>query len=415
MRHGASINDRRNVKWRSTVAPLWSIHSWSRIGATTPRRRLTEEVLMTKLVAACTAAALLAGCTLTHPARVGEQITPAVIRNVDGRLEAFRVNGSGRLSHRYQMVGAAGGTWSGWEDLPGADLAGPVSVVRRQDNELELFARGTNNHLMRQARGAFGIWSAWTDLGGPASGEMVQDPSAVVGSDGRIQVFVLGSGRAAPAGNDNRIWSRTAVGPNQEQYGDWVMLPEGRFTGAPTAFVQGATTHVFARGLNSRVWHGSTTTPGRWTLVGGDGPGQGPEGNSRIVVVANTSGLPDVVVNSVDTHYAHAEAPNGQLSWRWSRFRLPGQSQGDPAAISSNGAVRVFARFTNHAAGSASHIGMIEAAEGDAASDAWLNLGGTPRSSPAGGDGMVAIVNQEGKVTFPVRLNGRMQWQETPE
>ena len=150
---------------------------------------------MTRLFAAVVAAVLLAGCTLTHPVRVGEQTAPAVIRNVDGRLEAFRVSESVRLSHRYQMVGAAGGTWSGWEDLPGADLAGPVSVVRRQDNELELFARGRNNHLMRQARGAFGIWSAWSDLGGPVSGEMVQDPSAVVLSDGRVQVFVLGKGK----------------------------------------------------------------------------------------------------------------------------------------------------------------------------------------------------------------------------
>lgn len=64
--------------------------------------------------------------------------SPVVVPNEDGRLQAFVRNAGGGVSTRWQLQ--VNGAWSGWADLQGDHVQGPVTAIVTYDKRIELFA-----------------------------------------------------------------------------------------------------------------------------------------------------------------------------------------------------------------------------------------------------------------------------------
>jgi hypothetical protein len=123
---------------------------------------------------------------------------PAVIANDDGRLQAFVVGTNNALYYKTQTA-AGSSTWSSsWTSLGGGIKADTSpDVARNSDGRLQVFVVGTNNALYYKTQTAAGssTWStSWTSLGGGLRAST--DPTVIANDDGRLQAFVVGTNNA---------------------------------------------------------------------------------------------------------------------------------------------------------------------------------------------------------------------------
>jgi hypothetical protein len=117
--------------------------------------------------------------------------------NKGGRLEVCTLASDGTLWHIWQL--SAGGAWSNWTSLgtpPTVDfLAYPPAMEVNVNGRLEAFAfgfsQGQNSlwHISQINPGS--NWSSWEALNAPDGHGF---PVTAVNGDGRIEVFVTGSG-----------------------------------------------------------------------------------------------------------------------------------------------------------------------------------------------------------------------------
>ena len=199
-----------------------------------------------------------------------------------------------------------------------------------QENLL-LFARGTDNALWYCSSVDGVTWSAWTSLGGTFSG----DPDAAAMGNGYVAVFVLGP--------DNNIWEiiRSASG----QWSSWIPLPGGgKFSSSPSAAARDSN-HlvVFARGMNNALYVKSllfmNSKVGQWsdwTSLGGVLK-TGPDAishlpGSLIVYVGNTNnGLSCRILADVNTDLF------GEANYQWSEWvDMGGSITFDPTAAATD-------------------------------------------------------------------------------
>ncbi|TMR29311.1 hypothetical protein ETD96_35815 [Actinomadura geliboluensis] len=98
---------------------------------------------------------------------------PVAHSSADGRIEVFARGADGHLWHVWQV--ARDGDWSNWQDLgrhrplPNGALltvAGDPAAHSSADGRIEVFVRGTDNHLWHVWQVARdGDWSDWEDFG----------------------------------------------------------------------------------------------------------------------------------------------------------------------------------------------------------------------------------------------------------
>lgn len=133
---------------------------------------------------------------------------PAVGMNPDGRLEVFVRGVDNALYHIRQL--SPGGPWSAFAKLGGQLTSGPF-VAHQSDGRLDVFIRGTDAgawHIKQSAPNS-SSWSGFSGLGGVLQGDHpYNSPSAALGPDGRVQIFVRWSDnslrtlvQSAPNGN----------------------------------------------------------------------------------------------------------------------------------------------------------------------------------------------------------------------
>jgi LmbE family N-acetylglucosaminyl deacetylase len=135
-----------------------------------------------------------------------------------GHVQAFVVQ-SGSLLTWWQ----SGEGWAGPVNLgdAGGMLVGAVSVVRRDDGRLQVFARRDDDRIVTLAQGATGSWPAdWESLDTPNYNEVdarqpeLGAPVAVAGADGLLEVFVRDS-----TGGVSARWERSPG-----DWSDWAKL-----------------------------------------------------------------------------------------------------------------------------------------------------------------------------------------------
>ena len=117
---------------------------------------------------------------------------PVVVASAGGHLSVFTVGTNNQLYYKTQ-TSPGSSTWSStWTSLGGPLRANtdPV-VIANSDGRLQVFVVGTNNQLYYRSQTAAGSssWtSSWTSLGGAIRADT--SPAVARNNDGRLQVFV---------------------------------------------------------------------------------------------------------------------------------------------------------------------------------------------------------------------------------
>jgi len=150
--------------------------------------------------------------SLGKPSSANAFFTPSVSKNDDGRLEVFTVGTDGALWQLWQV--APNGTWSNWASLgnpPTANVQSAPCVIKNQDGRLEAFnicSDGALWHIWQITPG--GVWGSWGSLGMPYNSVTLSSgPLVIENFDGRLEAFVGGS--------DNALWHAWQVLPG----GNW--------------------------------------------------------------------------------------------------------------------------------------------------------------------------------------------------
>ena len=249
----------------------------------------------------------------------GVDVSPSGVATVlrGTALTAFVRGTDDRVYHTTQSV--AGGAFSGFRAIPGTIASAPTAVTWG-GSRVDLFARGSNGHLLHTAStgGSFG---AWQDLGG----QLTSAPSAVSLSTGTIDVVARTSGDVL-----SRIrWDGSRWSPWTTVGGQLSAAPAAsadRATGTITVLVRGTNGQIYRVLLSATGVVRGYTNLGRQTWSA-PGLAQG----ARPVMVSRNGQTPVV------TQGSFATAVGGQLS-------------GVPAVASrSSASYVVLGRGTNNA------------------------------------------------------------------
>jgi hypothetical protein len=152
-----------------------------------------------------------------------------------GRLHVFfRAHDDGALGHLW----LSGATWSAY-DSRGGVIYGSPWAVSTSPNHLDIFVRGTNDHMFRRSRNG-SVWAEYNDVGGPYAG----NPVAVARTSSVIDVWTRGTDNGVyHLAWDGNIWYHDALG--------------GYMYGSP-AGTQLSSGHIdtFHRGTDEHEFHG---------------------------------------------------------------------------------------------------------------------------------------------------------------
>jgi hypothetical protein len=215
----------------------------------------------------------------------GEESSPSIGVNADGRIEVF-VYGTDRRTYHNAEVSPGSGTWYGFSPL--TDQAyDPVNVARNSDGRLEIFATTHDteiDHMYQLTPG--GSWSGWGPLPAP-SGKWIEYTTTIRATndaDGRIVVYMTG----------NR-----SDGQLQGPFTQW-QIP---------AYLGGGWAPLAAFGLDSS---------------------NRPASFDAIAVVRDNNGCENVFAdqNNVGIYVRHQIAPNGswESSWTYTNSGPIGQT-----------------------------------------------------------------------------------------
>jgi predicted Zn-dependent protease len=197
---------------------------------------------------------------------------PAVIATDDGRLQVFVVGTNNQLYFKTQ-TSPGSSTWSSsWTSLGGGVKADTSpAVARNSDGRLQAFVVGTNNQLYYKTQSSpnSDSWtSGWTSLGGGLRANT--DPIGIADNDGRLQVFVVGT--------NNQLYFKTQTSPGSSTWSSsWTSLGGALRDSNGPAVIENSDgrLQVFAIGTNNQLYYkiqsspGSSTWSSSWTSLNG--------------------------------------------------------------------------------------------------------------------------------------------------
>jgi large repetitive protein len=181
------------------------------------------------------------------------------------------------------------------------------STVSNANGQLQIFVRGTNDHLYTSIRATDGTWGVAVDLGYP----VISAPTVVRNANGRLQVFVLGF--------DHAVWHRQQTAPNSTDWSAWARVGATVWTSnfAIEANADGKL-QMFGRDAAGNVRTAIQTTAGEvgWTELTGLGGLVFSDPS-----VANSGGKLEVFAVGYDGKLWHRmqSAPNSTEWSAWAR------------------------------------------------------------------------------------------------
>jgi len=303
-----------------------------------------------------------------------------------------------------------------WE-APADQALKACTVLTRGTSGLDAVATGTDKTVSRvqRAQGAAGGWSGWTPVAGASAGSA---PVLARGRDGCLQVFVRGT--------DGALWRNAETTPDGPWAG-WQSLG-GTLTGGPLVGINyltnGSFFEMYARGTDSTLWQAAETAPGVWSAWQSLG---GVITSMPATAWDYFSGAPSVIVfarwsdGSVEYIRQSARTWTGTPgSWAQSLWQsLGGTIVGSPAvAVTQTPAgpmgLEVFARGTDNALWH-----NAQSAFGSDTWSGWTSLGGTLAGDPVvlpyqipviGSLGDPEITGYQNRVAVFARGPGNMLW-----
>ncbi|HXA46724.1 MAG TPA: hypothetical protein VNW52_03765 [Burkholderiaceae bacterium] len=292
-------------------------------------------------------------------------------------------------STAYQDLVAAAKRVSVTSDNPfGRWLERSSTVICNSDGRLEVFGVGSDRamwHNWQKAAHA-GPWSGWASLGGVVT----SDPSVAVNSDGRLELFARGT--------DNALWHNWQTKPHAGPWSGWVSLG-GVITSDPEVVMNSdGRLEVFARGTDDALWHIWQTAPhagpwSAWASLGG-------VITSDPVPTINADGRIEVFARGSDNALWHnwQTVPHAGPWSGW--FSLAGVIVSDPSVYrNSDGRLEVFARGTDNALW---HLWQQTPNAGPWST--WASLGGVISGDP------IATDNADGRLEVFARGTDNALW-----
>jgi acylphosphatase len=261
-------------------------------------------------------------------------------------------------------------------------------AVCNSDGRLEVFGVGSDRAVWHNWQKAphSGPWSGWASLGGVVT----SDPAVFINSDGRLELFARGA--------DNALWHNWQTAPHAGPWSGWNSLG-GIITSDPEVVENSdGRLEVFARGLDGALWHNWQTAPhagpwSGWASLGGII-------TSNPVPVRNSDGRLEIFARGTDNALWHIwqTVPHAGPWSGW--FSLGGVIVSDPAVFdNSDGRLEVFARGTDNALW---HIWQATPHAGPWSS--WSSLGGVITGEPE------VIDNADGRLEVFARGTDNALW-----
>ncbi len=314
-----------------------------------------------------------AGATTFNPwdnGLAGQMLSSAAVAsNLDGRQQLMV---RGTSNDVWTVAQNANGTWGVWTKL--AQINGSATalkassepaLVRNNDGRLQAFIRGTDQQLYTAAQGAAnGAFGAWIALGGTCT----TAPAAGVNQNGVVQVFVRGT--------DDRFYAKAQTAAGANTWSNWIALNNTGQLGSKPAVARNSdgTLEVFARGLEEtgpatyRIRQTAANAVGSW----GAWTSMGDTASSAPAVVTNADGRIQVFIrsNTGELKSAQQSTPSGGYP---AFVGLGGTCTSAPvAALNSNGRVQVFVRGLDRKLYS-----KMQGSAGGAIPDVWYPLEGS--------------------------------------
>ncbi len=210
----------------------------------------------------------------------------------------------GTLFHKWQ-TSAGGSMWSSYSSLSG-DITSDtdLAIAMNNDGRLQVFVVSTNNQLYYKTQSSpnSNTWSpAWTSLGGGIKADT--SPAVARNSDGRLQVFVIGT--------NNQLYYKTQSSPNSNTWSPaWTSLGGGIKADTSPAVARNSdgTLQVFVVGTNSQLYYKTHTAVGgtswsEWSPLGG----QAALSSSPEVAMNQNGGLEAFIIGSNNNGLFHKE------------------------------------------------------------------------------------------------------------
>lgn len=267
--------------------------------------------LLTVLPSAAATAAPAPAPVKPADAAGGAQQGVQVVRNVDGRLEAFcscgPTGGPSTLIHSFQV--APSSPFSTWYQLAG-DVTGQPSVIVNRDGRLELFV---SNSL--GIRHMYQLWpgGAWSDLLPLIPGPINSAVAVSINRDGRLELFYQTCPGECGQGPIMHAWQRWAGGPWDAPVSllsSLASLPIGSVVAVPDGF--GELRVIWSSITGTQMVESGHTVDGWWW-----GAIVGPPGtkNGRLAAGQNADGRLEVfLATSAGVFHAFDSLLAGQLS-----------------------------------------------------------------------------------------------------
>jgi GH25 family lysozyme M1 (1,4-beta-N-acetylmuramidase) len=280
----------------------------------------------------------LAAVTATSTA--DPHINPCVARNSDGHMEIFAVNKSGVLQHNYFGTGG----WSGWISLSGYTFAANTvpAVQMNADGRLEVFIIGTDGHLdhvYQQTASDSTSWSGWSQINNAYTFTQTACVAANTNQDGRIEVFIVGTGGGLCHIYENSPGSSTSWSGWSQLGGSWdqnVCISAGNdLDGRQEVFLIGNTGnlyHIYQTAINAG-WSGWASLGGTWSQTARTALTRNADGRLEIFIIGTTGSL----------YHAYQTVANGGWYTAWPSIGgwSFSQSAKPVAALNSNGSLDV--------------------------------------------------------------------------
>jgi hypothetical protein len=225
----------------------------------------------------------------------GHGLTPsAPAATTNGTTVSLFVRGTDNNIYRNTLNGTS---WSGWSQVPGQGrtIDTPSAYDSGVNGFLALSVRGTDNRIYRNTLNGT-TWSGWSEV--PGHGLTLSGPTtsiSTVSSVTSLNLFVRGT--------NNHLFVNTTL--DGTTWSGWSEVPgHGLTPSAPAAttlnLTAGNTLYLFVRGTNNQIFvntFANGTTWSGWSQVPGNG--LTPDAPGATAAATNTSGTAGFVALSV--------------------------------------------------------------------------------------------------------------------
>jgi hypothetical protein len=268
-----------------------------------------------------------------------DQCGVSAILNDDERLELFGLGFDDHIHHRWQ---SHDGSWSNWVSL-GGNFSTNAQAVRNIDGRIEIFSIGKDDqlyHNWQQTNGG-AYQDNWVPLGGPFSGS----PSVLLNSEGNIVIFARGKISRSLMYN-HQVHNATAV-----FWAGWSNLGGILTSGPSSVLTAESMVHVFVRGVDKGLFEKKQVATHSGTVAWSKFEGLGGllASHPSVPAALNPVNLLEIFVRQADRAiwYKRQTASTYEAdSVAWSEWQSLGgkMSSGPSVVINNDGLIEVYAR-----------------------------------------------------------------------